>query len=98
VVLAAGDGETWAVVRARSWRQVDGCGNTARMQVHECPGAGCAAARGRAPAGEGEAKALWIAGSRARVRGAGRSGRRSAWHLDVCVAAGERAAGRCAQQ
>ena len=43
---------------------------------------------------EGEARALEMVGRRARARGAGRSGVRSAWyHLQA-----ERAVGRCAQQ
>ena len=68
MVLAAGDGETWAGVRARSWLQA--------YTLHACR---CKSAQGRGvqqrgdarAAGGGEARALEIAGSRARAREAG---------------------------
>ena len=81
--------------RARRWRtggRAELC-TAARDDGASVPMGGVRSSEGVRPL-EGEARALEMVGRRARARGAGRSGVRSAWyHLQA-----ERAVGRCAQQ
>ena len=81
--------------RARRWRtggRAELC-TAARDDGASVPMGGVRSSEGVHPL-EGEARALEMVGRRARARGAGRSGVRSAWyHLQA-----ERAVGRCAQQ
>ena len=79
--------------RARRWRtggRAELC-TAARDDGASVPMGGVRSSEGVHPL-EGEARALEMVGRRARARGAGRSGVRSAWyHLQA-----ERAVGRCA--
>ena len=83
----------------RVLRRARGVGERAELCTAACddgasvPMGGVRSSEGVRPL-EGEARALEMVGRRARARGAGRSGVRSAWyHLQA-----ERAVGRCAQQ